>query len=172
MSASCPPVAPWRTERIYAVRMRRRTPPPAVPVLDVRRLDPELPLPSYAHPGDAGLDLYAADSTVLQPGERALVPCGIAIAIPVGHVGLVHPRSGLAVDHGLTLLNAPGTIDAGYRGELKVLLINHGSETVEVRHGERVAQLLLMPVAAVDVREVDRLDATVRGSGGFGSTGR
>ena len=152
--------------------MRRRTPPPAVPVLDVRRLDPGLPLPGYAHPGDAGLDLYAADSTVLQPGERALVPCGIAIAIPAGHVGLVHPRSGLAVDHGLTLLNAPGTIDAGYRGEVKVLLINHGDEAVEVRHGERIAQLLLMPVIAVDVREVDRLDDTARGSGGFGSTGR
>jgi dUTP pyrophosphatase len=150
---------------------KRRTPEPS-PVLDVRRLDPALPLPGYAHPGDAGLDLYAADTTTLQPGERALVPCGIAIAIPEGHVGLVHPRSGLAVDHGLTLLNAPGTIDSGYRGEVKVLLVNHGQDAVEVRHGERVAQLLLMPVAAVDVREVDRLDVTVRGSGGFGSTGR
>ena len=150
---------------------RRRTPEPA-PVLDVRRLDPALPLPGYAHPGDAGLDLYAADTTTLQPGERALVPCGIAIAIPHGLVGLVHPRSGLAVDHGLTVLNAPGTIDSGYRGEVKVLLVNHGQEPVEIRHGERVAQLLLMPVTAVDVREVDRLDATSRGSGGFGSTGR
>lgn len=150
---------------------RRRTPEPA-PVLDVRRLDPALPLPGYAHPGDAGLDLYAADTTTLQPGERALVPCGIAIAIPQGYVGLVHPRSGLAVDHGLTLLNAPGTIDSGYRGEVKVVLVNHGSVAVEVRHGERVAQLLLMPVATVDVREVDRLDATSRGIGGFGSTGR
>jgi len=153
--------------------MRRRPPPPApAPVLDVRRLDPALPLPSYAHPGDAGLDLFAADSTTLAPGHRALVPCGIAIAIPEGHVGLVHPRSGLAVDHGLTLLNAPGTIDAGYRGEVKVLLVNHGDEPVEVRHGDRIAQLLLMPIAIVDVREVDRLDATVRGSGGFGSSGR
>jgi dUTP pyrophosphatase len=150
---------------------RRRTPEPA-PVLDVRRLDPALPLPGYAHPGDAGLDLYAADTTTLQPGERALVPCGIAIAIPHGHVGLVHPRSGLAVDHGLTLLNAPGTIDSGYRGEVKVLLVNHGQQAVEIRHGERVAQLLLMPVTAVDVREVDRLDVTARGGGGFGSTGR
>lgn len=142
------------------------------PVLDVRRLDPDLPLPSYAHPGDAGLDLHAADTTTLQPGQRALIPCGIAIAIPDGHVGLVHPRSGLAVDHGLTLLNAPGTIDAGYRGEVKVLLINHGDGPVEVRHGERIAQLLLMPIAIVDVREVDRLDVTSRGTGGFGSTGR
>jgi len=153
--------------------MRRRPPPPApAPVLDVRRLDPDLPLPGYAHPGDAGLDLYAADSTTLQPGERALVPCGIAVAIPAGHVGLVNPRSGLAVDHGLTLLNAPGTIDSGYRGELKVLLVNLGQAAVEVRHGERVAQLLLVPVTQVDVREVDRLDVTARGTGGFGSTGR
>ena len=153
--------------------MRRRSPTPEpAPVLDVRRLDPDLPLPGYAHPGDAGLDLYAADTTTLQPGERALVPCGIAIAIPEGHVGLVNPRSGLAVDHGLTVLNGPGTIDAGYRGELKVLLINLGQDAVEIRHGQRVAQLLLLPVALVDVREVDRLDVTSRGSGGFGSTGR
>ena len=153
--------------------MRRRSPTPEpAPVLDVRRLDPDLPLPGYAHPGDAGLDLYAADTTTLQPGERALVPCGIAIAIPKGHVGLVNPRSGLAVDHGLTVLNGPGTIDAGYRGELKVLLIHLGQDAVEIRHGQRVAQLLLLPVALVDVREVDRLDVTSRGSGGFGSTGR
>jgi dUTP pyrophosphatase len=152
--------------------MRRRQQPVPAPVLDVRRLDPELPIPQYAHPGDAGLDLFAADTTVLAPGERALVPCGVAVAIPEGHVGLVHPRSGLAVDHGLTLLNAPGTIDSGYRGELKVLLINHGQAPVEVRHGQRIAQLLLMPVALVDVREVDRLDSTARGTGGFGSTGR
>lgn len=152
--------------------MRRRTTLPTAPVLEVRRLDPDLPLPTYAHPGDAGLDLFAADTTTLQPGERALIPCGIALAIPQGHVGLVHPRSGLAVDHGLTVLNAPGTIDAGYRGEVKVLLVHHGREAVEIRHGERIAQLLVMPIVAVDVREVDRLDDTVRGSGGFGSTGR
>lgn len=141
-------------------------------MLDVRRLDPDLALPGYAHPGDAGLDLYAADTTTLQPGERALVPCGIVVAVPEGHVGLVHPRSGLAVDHGLTVLNAPGTIDAGYRGELKVLLINLGQDAVEIRHGERIAQLLLLPIALVDVCEVDRMDSTARGSGGFGSTGR
>jgi dUTP pyrophosphatase len=151
---------------------RRRHEAPAAPVLDVRRLDPDLPLPSYAHPGDAGLDLYAADTTVLQPGERALIPCGVAIAIPEGFVGLVHPRSGLAVDHGLTVLNAPGTIDSGYRGEVKVLLINLGQDAAEVRHGQRIAQLVLMRVGMVDVREVDRLDVTVRGSSGFGSTGR
>jgi len=140
-------------------------------VLDVRRLDPALPLPAYAHPGDAGLDLSAADTTTLQPGERALIPTGIAVAVPEGFVGLVHPRSGLAVDHGVTVLNGPGTIDAGYRGEIKVLLVNLGQEAVEVRHGQRIAQLVLMPVSLVDVHEVDRLDMTPRGAGGFGSTG-
>jgi dUTP pyrophosphatase len=151
---------------------RRRQEPPSAPILDVRRLDPDLPLPAYAHPGDAGLDLFAADTTTLQPGERGLIPCGVAVAIPEGLVGLVHPRSGLAVDHGLTVLNAPGTIDSGYRGELKVLLVNLGQDAVEVRHGQRIAQLVLMPFSLVDVREVDRLDTTPRGSGGFGSTGR
>ncbi len=151
---------------------RRRSEAPAAPVLDVRRLDPDLPLPAYAHPGDAGLDLFAADTTTLRPGERALVPTGIALAIPDGFVGLVHPRSGLAVDHGLTVLNAPGTIDAGYRGEVKVLLINLGQDVVEIAHGQRIAQLVLMRVDLVDVREVDLLDSTARGAGGFGSTGR
>jgi len=162
------------TERLTTLGdMRRQRPEaPAAPVLDVRRLDPDLPLPTYAHPGDAGLDLFAADTTTLRPGERALIPAGVAIAIPDGFVGLVHPRSGLAVDHGLTVLNAPGTIDAGYRGEVKVLLINLGQDPVEVRHGERIAQLVLMRIGTVDVREVDRLDTTSRGSGGFGSTGR
>jgi dUTP pyrophosphatase len=151
--------------------MRRRhqdTPPP---VLEVKRLDPALPLPGYAHPSDAGLDLHAADTTTLAPGERALIPTGIAIAIPAGHAGLVHPRSGLAVEHGLTLLNSPGTIDAGYRGEVKVLLVNHGQHAVTVAHGQRIAQLLLVPVAQVEVREVQLLDATVRGERGFGSSG-
>jgi dUTP pyrophosphatase len=151
--------------------MRRRqqvTPPP---VLEVRRLDPELPVPSYAHPGDAGIDLYAADTTSIAPGARALIPTGVALAVPEGWVGLVHPRSGLAVDHGVTVLNAPGTIDAGYRGEVKVLLVNHGDEAFEVRHGQRVAQLLLVRVGRADVREVERLGMTVRGDGGFGSTG-
>jgi len=153
------------------MRRRQQIHAPA-PVLDVQRLDPQLPLPSYAHPGDAGLDLHASDATVLEPGARALVPCGIVVAIPEGHVGLVHPRSGLALDHGLTVLNAPGTIDAGYRGEIKVLLVNLGQASVEIHHGQRVAQLLVMPLTAVDVREVDRLGATSRGAGGFGSTGR
>jgi dUTP pyrophosphatase len=152
--------------------MRRRqqvTPPP---VLEVRRLDPDLPVPSYAHPGDAGIDLYAADTTSIAPGARALVPTGVALAIPEGWVGLVHPRSGLAVEHGVTVLNAPGTIDAGYRGEVKVLLVNHGEGAFEVRHGQRVAQLLLVRVGRAEVRDVERLDVTVRSDGGFGSTGR
>jgi len=151
--------------------MRRRQQDSPPPVLEVKRLDPELPLPGYAHPGDAGLDLHAADTTVLAPGARALIPTGIAVAIPTGYAGLVHPRSGLAVEHGLTLLNSPGTIDAGYRGEVKVLLINHGEHTITVSHGQRIAQLLLVPVAQAEVREVELLDVTLRGDRGFGSSG-
>ena len=156
--------------------MRRRNRDDAPPEdeldLDVRQLDPALPVPSYAHPGDAGLDLHAADATVLRPGERALVPTGLAVAIPEGWAGFVHPRSGLAVDHGVTVLNAPGTIDAGYRGEIRVPLVNLGAEAVEIRHGQRIAQLVLMRVGRARVRPVDRLPDTARGSGGFGSTGR
>jgi dUTP pyrophosphatase len=140
-------------------------------VLRVRRLDPEVPLPSYAHPGDAGLDLAAAAEVELPPGARAAVPTGIAVAIPAGWVGLVHPRSGLARRHGVTVTNAPGTIDAGYRGEVQVLLINLGREPVILRRGDRIAQLLLQRVGTAQVVEVDELDDTSRGAGGFGSTG-
>ena len=139
--------------------------------LAVRRLRPDAVLPSYAHPGDAGLDLAAVEPVRLEPGERAAVPTGLAVAIPDGWVGLVHPRSGLARRHGLTVTNAPGTIDAGYRGEVQVLLVNLGSEPVEVAAGERVAQLLLQEVGRARVIEVEDLDETVRGAGGFGSTG-
>ncbi len=139
--------------------------------LAVRRLRPDAVLPSYAHPGDAGLDLAAVEPVRLEPGERAAVPTGLAVAIPDGWVGLVHPRSGLARRHGLTVANAPGTIDAGYRGEVQVLLVNLGSEPVEVAAGERVAQLLLQEVGRARVIEVEDLDETVRGAGGFGSTG-
>lgn len=139
--------------------------------LQVTRLDPEVPLPAYAHIGDAGLDLAAAAPVVLAPGERAAVPTGIAIAVPDGWVGLVHPRSGLARRQGLTVANAPGTIDAGYRGEVQVLLINLGAEVVEIRRGDRVAQLLLQRVGRAEVVEVSALDDTARGTGGFGSTG-
>ena len=140
-------------------------------VLRVRRLHPDAVLPAYAHPGDAGLDLTAVTGCRLEPGERTAVPTGLAVAIPEGWVGLVHPRSGLARRHGLTVANAPGTIDAGYRGEVQVLLVNLGAESVELAPGDRIAQLLLQEVGRAEVVEVDELNDTVRGSGGFGSTG-
>jgi len=142
-----------------------------VVALAVKRLEPDVPLPSYAHAGDAGLDLAAASVVTLEPGERAAVPTGLALAIPPGWVGLVHPRSGLARRQGVTVANAPGTIDAGYRGEVQVLLINLGSEPVTLHRGDRIAQLLLQRVGRAEVVEVDDLDATGRGTGGFGSTG-
>jgi dUTP pyrophosphatase len=139
----------------------------------VRRLDPDLPLPSRAHPGDAGLDLVARDDVTLAPGERALVPTGIAIALPPGHVGLVHPRSGLAIRHGIGLVNAPGTIDEGYRGEVGVVLVNHDPVApVTLRRGDRIAQLVVQRVEGVRVTEVAALPAAARDTGGFGSTGR
>lgn len=141
------------------------------PTLRVQRLDPEASLPAYAHEGDAGLDLAAAADAHLGPGERGAVPTGLAVAIPAGWVGLVHPRSGLALRHGLTVANAPGTIDSGYRGELKVLLINLGPSAVAVRRGQRIAQLVVQPVARARVVEVGALDGSTRGEGGFGSTG-
>jgi dUTP pyrophosphatase len=138
----------------------------------VRRLDPDLPLPAYAHPGDAGADLVAAEDVVLAPGERRLVPTGIAIALPDGYVGLVHPRSGLAHRLGVTVLNAPGTVDAGYRGEIKVNLVNHDpAATVKISRGDRIAQLLVQRVERAAFRPVDELPETVRGAGGHGSTG-
>lgn len=145
--------------------------PGSPPRLRVRRLRPEAVLPAYAHDGDAGMDLAAVEPVALAPGERAAVPTGLAVAVPAGWVGLVHPRSGLALRAGLSLVNAPGTIDAGYRGELKVLLINLGHEPVELQPGERIAQLVLQRVGRAEVVEVDDLDATSRGAGGFGSTG-
>lgn len=144
----------------------------ARPTLAVQRLHPEAVLPAYAHDGDAGLDLTAVEEVVLAPGERAAVPTGIAMAVPDGWVGLVHPRSGLARRHGVTVTNAPGTIDAGYRGEVQVLLVNLGADAVTLHAGERVAQLVLQRVGRADVVEVGDLEDTARGSGGFGSTGR
>jgi dUTP pyrophosphatase len=143
------------------------------PVLRVQRLDPDLPLPAYAHPGDAGLDLRAREAVTLAPGERAVVPTGIAIALPPGHVGFVHPRSGLAARHGVALVNSPGTIDAGYRGEVAVVVVNLDPvEPVTIDRGDRIAQLVVQQVATVAVAEVPALDGTARGDGGFGSTGR
>jgi dUTP pyrophosphatase len=135
------------------------------------RLDRLLPLPAYAKPGDAGLDLRASEAVTLEPGERRLVPTGVAVAIPEGHAGLVLPRSGLAMQKGVTVLNAPGLIDSGYRGELKVLLINHGALAVGIERGERVAQLVIQPVAHARLVEEERLPDSARGEGGFGSTG-
>jgi len=137
-------------------------------------LDPELPLPVYAKSGDAGLDLVASQDVTLSPaGGRALVPTGLAVAIPVGYAGFVQPRSGLAARHGVTCLNTPGLIDSGYRGELKVLLVNTDpDEAFEVHRGERIAQLVIQAVAHAVLVEVDELESTERGEGGFGHTGR
>lgn len=142
------------------------------PPVRVKRLDPELPLPHRAHRADAGADLYAAESVTLAPGERALVGTGIALAIPEGYVGLVHPRSGLAAKQGLSIVNAPGTIDAQYRGEIKVCLINlDPRESIDIERGTRIAQLVIQRVELVEFYEVDELDETERGAGGHGSTG-
>ena len=139
----------------------------------VQRLDRDLPLPRYARPGDAGLDLYAATRVVIEPGARVAVPTGLAVEIPVGYAGFVLPRSGLALRHGLSLVNTPGLIDAGYRGEIRVILINHDPTTpVTLSRGDRIAQLVIQRVEQVDVIEVDTLPESPRGSGGFGSTGR
>lgn len=138
----------------------------------IRRLDPELPLPAYAHPGDAGADLYAAERLELAPGQRALMRTGVAVAIPDGFVGLTHPRSGLAHRLGLTLVNAPGTIDSGYRGEIHVNLINLDPErTAVIERGDRVAQLVVQPVVRARFTEVDDFAPTQRGANGHGSTG-
>ncbi|CAM3417463.1 dUTP diphosphatase [Stackebrandtia soli] len=138
----------------------------------VVRLDPALPLPSYAHPLDAGADLYAVADLILEPGERALVGTGVALAIPAGHVGLVHPRSGLAARCGVTVLNAPGTVDAGYRGEIRVNLINTDpTETATIRRGDRIAQLVVQRVERAEFLEVTDLPDSARGTGGHGSTG-
>lgn len=139
-----------------------------VPVL---RVDAALPLPAYARPDDAGLDLYAAEPVTLAPGARALVPTGIALAIPPGFAGFVLPRSGLALRHGVTLLNTPGLVDAGYRGEVKVLLVNHGDAPVSLSRGDRVAQLVVQRVERVALAPVAELPESTRGAGGFGSTG-
>ena len=139
----------------------------------ITRLDPDLPLPHYAKGGDAGADIYARVEVTLAPGERALVPTGIAIAIPDGYVALVHPRSGLAIKHGVTMVNAPGTVDAAYRGELKCILINHDPrESVTFKRGDRIAQLVFQKVERAEFVEVQSLPGSDRGSGGFGSTGR
>lgn len=135
------------------------------------RLDAELPAPSPAHPGDAAVDLHCREAVSLAPGQRAAVPTGLAVSIPSGHAGLVLPRSGHARRHGVGVVNGPGLVDSGYRGEISVLLINHGSEPVRFERGDRVAQLAIVPVVEANWEEVEELDGTDRGAGGFGSTG-
>ena len=138
----------------------------------LKMLDPELPVPSYAHEGDAGADLCAREDVTLAPGERVLVPTGVSLALPLGYVGLVHPRSGLATKHGLTVVNAPGTIDAGYRGEVKVTLLNTDTTTpIVLKRGDRIAQLVIQKVERAHFIEVSDLDDSARGAGGFGSNG-
>lgn len=139
----------------------------------ITRLDPELPLPQYAKGGDAGADIYSRIDFTLAPGERALVPTGIAIALPDGYVALVHPRSGLAIKHGVTMVNAPGTVDAAYRGELQCILINHDAkDSVSFKRGDRIAQLVFQKVERAQFIEVEHLPGSGRGEGGFGSTGK
>ena len=143
----------------------------AVHVL-IRRLDPGIPVPARAHPGDAGADLVAAADVELGPGQRAVVPTGIAIALPAGYAAFVHPRSGLAARHGVTIVNAPGTVDAGYRGEIRVTLLNtDGDKPVRFQRGDRIAQLVIQRVERAVFHEVDVLPGSARGDGGFGSTG-
>lgn len=138
----------------------------------VQRLDPELPMPAREHPGDAGLDLRSRLDVRLEPGGRSLVPTGIAIALPSGFAAFVHPRSGMALRHGVTVLNAPGTIDAGYRGEISIILVNHDRfEAFDIARGDRIAQLIVSPVVTAAMVEVSDLPGSHRGSGGFGSTG-
>ena len=138
----------------------------------IKRLDPELPLPARSHAGDAGVDLVTAVDVELRPGERAMVPTGVAIALPDGYAAFVHPRSGLAAKHGITIVNAPGTVDAGYRGEIRVTLLNtDATEAVKFQRGDRIAQLIIQRVARPVFHEVDTLPGSARGEGGFGSTG-
>ncbi|MFL6061686.1 MAG: dUTP diphosphatase [Marmoricola sp.] len=140
--------------------------------IQIIRLDPDLPLPAYAKPGDAGADLLAREDVTLAPGERRVVPTGVAIALPEGYVALVHPRSGLAARSGLSIVNAPGTIDAGYRGEIQVCLVNlDPSTTIELSRGDRIAQLVVQRFETAEFVEVTELPESVRGTGGYGSTG-
>lgn len=140
--------------------------------IPIKRLDEELPAPRYAHPGDAGMDLYAAEDVSLDPRQRAAVPTGIAIAIPNGYAGFVLPRSGRALREALGVVNSPGLIDPGYRGEVKVLVINHGRRhSIRITRGEKIAQLVVQKVEPVELVEVDDLPPSERGEGGFGSSG-
>ena len=141
-------------------------------IVQIQRLDKDLPLPEYARPGDAGMDVYSTIDCSLAPGARAVIPTGIAIALPEGYVCLVHPRSGLAAKNGISIVNTPGTIDSGYRGEIKVILINTDqSESFEIKRGDRIAQLVFQKFESARFYEVENLPESQRGAGGFGSTG-
>ena len=141
-------------------------------IVQIQRLDKDLPLPEYARPGDAGMDVYSTIDCALAPGERAIVPTGIAIALPEGFVCFAHPRSGLAAKNGISIVNAPGTIDSGYRGEIKIILINTDrNETFEIKRGDRIAQLVFQKFESARFFEVETLPESQRGGGGFGSTG-
>lgn len=138
----------------------------------VKRLDETLDMPAYAYVGDAGLDLRSAEDVILKPFERKLVSCGIAIAIPEGYAGFVMPRSGLAIKHGISIVNSPGLIDSNYRGEIKAILVNlDPNDDFQIKHGDRIAQLVILEVPPVTLEEVDELSQTTRGTGGFGSSG-
>lgn len=140
--------------------------------VELKMLDAGIEPPSYAHPGDAGADLRARADVSLAPGERALVPTGVSLALPFGYVALIHPRSGLATKHGLTVVNAPGTVDAGYRGEIAVTLLNTDARTpIELKRGDRIAQMVIQKVETARFVAVDELPDSARGAGGFGSTG-
>ena len=139
----------------------------------ITRLDKDLPAPQYAKPGDAGADVYSRIDISIAPGERALIPTGVAIAIPNGYAAFAHPRSGLAIKYGVGMVNAPGTIDAGYRGELQIIIINHDlQDTFHIKRGDRIAQIVFQQVERAEFVEVEELPGSGRGDGGFGSTGR
>ena len=139
----------------------------------IQRLDKDLPMPKYAKAGDAGIDLYSRIDFTLAPGERSLIPTGVAIALPPGFVALVHPRSGLALKHGISMVNTPGTVDAGYRGEIQVILINHDrTEAASFKRGDRIAQMVIQKVEAAQLLEVSELPGSGRGTTGFGSSGK
>jgi dUTP pyrophosphatase len=139
--------------------------------IQMQREDKEVTLPNYAHPGDAGLDLFSAESLVLKPGERKIVSTGVRMAMPAGFEAQIRPKSGLAAKHGISVVNTPGTVDAGYRGIVGVILINHGNEDFAVEKNSKIAQMVINKVENADIEEVDSLDDTSRGEGGFGSTG-
>ncbi|MCR5415104.1 MAG: dUTP diphosphatase [Kiritimatiellae bacterium] len=140
--------------------------------LSVKRIHPDAVLPAYAHPGDAGMDVRSVADIAIEPGSRALVPTGLVFVLPPGWEAQVRPRSGLALKHGVTVLNTPGTVDSGYRGEIGVILFNSSAETFRVSKGDRIAQIVVSPAVQAEICETDDLDATDRGAGGFGSTGK